>query len=69
MYEGGLVTLRFKDTETLLATSLSQIDVELQEERILIKNKEKGEILGELEEVIGIETDELLQFFQPKKEE
>lgn len=69
MYEGGLVTLRLKDNETLLAISLYEIDIELQEERILIKNKENGDIIGELENVIGIEIDELLQFFESKKEE
>lgn len=69
MYEGGLVTLRLKDNETLLAISLCEIDIELQEERILIKNKENGDIIGELESVTGIEIDELLQFFESKKEE
>lgn len=69
MYEGGLITLRLKDNETLLAVSLCDIDIELQEERILIKNKENGDIIGELETVTGIEMDELLQFFESKKEE
>lgn len=69
MYEGGLVTLRLKDNETLLAISLCEIDIELQEERILIKNKENGDIIGELESITGIEIDELLQFFESKKEE
>ena len=69
MYEGGLVTFRLKDKETLLSVPLTQLEVEINENGLLIKNKENGEEIGYFEDVYGIDFYEMMQFFGYEFEE
>ena len=69
MYEGELVTFRIKDRETLLSVPLTQLDVEINENGLLIKKKENGEEIGYFDAVWGIEVDEMMRFFGYEFEE
>ena len=69
MYEGGLITFRLKDRETLLSVPLTQLDVEINENGLLIKNKENGEEIGYFKDVYGIDFYEMMQFFGYEFEE
>ena len=69
MYEGELITFRFKDRESLAALSLSEIELESNEESIIVKKKENGEIIGELENVIGIDFDEMMRILGYENQE
>ena len=69
MYEGQLVTFRIKDKEALIALSLFEIELESNEESIIVKKKENGEIIGELENVIGIDFDEMMRILGYENQE
>ena len=69
MYEGGLVPFRFKDKESLAALSLFEIELESNEESIIVKRKENGEVLGELSNVIGIDFEEMLRILGYENQE
>lgn len=69
MYEGGLVTFRIKDKESLVALSLFEIELESNEESIIVKKKENGEIIGELGNVIGIDFDEMMRILGYENQE
>ena len=69
MYEGELITFRFKDKESLVALSLFEIELESNEESIIVKRKENGEVLGELDNVIGIDFEEMLRILGYENQE
>ena len=69
MYEGELITFRFKDKESLAALSLFEIELESNEESIIVKKKENGEVLGELDNVIGIDFEQMLRILGYENQE
>lgn len=60
MYQGQLVTFRLKDKEELVAVSLLDIDSEINENGLLLKNNKNGEIIGYFSAVFGIEFEEMM---------
>lgn len=61
MYQGGLVTFRIKDSETLVAISLLDIDTEINENGLLLKYRKDGKDIGYFADVTGINFDEMMQ--------
>ncbi len=61
MYQGELVTFRIKDKEALVCLSLLDLDTELNENGLLLKNNKNGEILGYFEDVWGIDLNEMMR--------
>ena len=61
MYEGELVTFKIKDKEALVSISLLDIDSEINEEGLLLKNNKNGEVIGYFEEVYGINFYEMMR--------
>ena len=63
MYEGELVTFKIKDKETLAALSLTEINLEITEEGLLIKKKANDEEIGYCEEFWGISMEDFGKYF------
>lgn len=60
MYKGELVTLRFKDYDNLVVTSLKDITGVLDSEGLLLKKD--GKDLGHVVASLGIDFEEMIQF-------
>ena len=60
MYKGELVTLRFKDYDNLVATSLKDIKGVFDSEGLLLKKD--GKDLGHVVSSLGIDFEEMIQF-------
>lgn len=63
MYNGGLITFKFKNIENLKALCLSNLDIEINETGILVKEKESKNIIGYIERIVGISFKELLSLY------
>lgn len=63
MYEGELVTFKIKDKETLSALSLTELNIEIKEEGLLLKKKATDEEIGYCEEFWGISMEDFGKYF------
>lgn len=64
MYKGPLVTLKLKNIDTLLCKSITEINIDLDENNELIVTDVKNKIkLGNLEYVSGMDLEKLLLLY------
>ena len=63
MYNGGLITFKFKDIDNLKALCLADLDIEIDETGVLVKEKESKNSVGYIEKVVGISPEELLSLY------
>ena len=62
----GLVTIRFKDKDVSLCTSLDRLTFKLNEEKQELEIYKNNEFQGYYCSIVGITEDELIKYIQDK---
>ena len=65
----GLVTIRFKDKDTLLCDSLDRLTFNLNEEKQELEIYKNNEFQGYYFNILGITEDEFIKYIQDRQVE
>ena len=63
----GLVTIRFKDKDTLLCDNLDKITFKLNEEKQELEIYKNNEFKGYYRSILGITEDEFIKYLQDQQ--